>query len=179
VYEGIRQHDPNYRVIAQNYPLFLWKDNIYDDDSPFTGFLRSALLVKVRSFTSKSGGSKFNSVQALRHIAISPSSADSGGNRSSKKGYAALNGINKVTVPAIAYSAVMVRASSLYLVSQLIAMQVHFALSSEENFSENGGGARRFSYRQFYLGLIETVRVWSEDDRDGLLLWWNRCVVIR
>ena len=49
VSEGIRSHDPEYRVIAQNYPLFLWKDNIYDDDSPYTGFLRSTLLVKVRA----------------------------------------------------------------------------------------------------------------------------------
>ena len=52
----------------------------------------------------------FNLAQALQHIPISPSSADSGGNCSSKKGYAALNGITKVTIPAIAYSAVMVEA---------------------------------------------------------------------
>ena len=100
-------------MIAQNYPLFLWKDDIYDDDSPFTGFLRNILLVKVRGFIYKSAGSTLNPSQALRHIAISPSSADSGGNHSSKKGYAALNGITKVTVPAIAYSAVMVGFFSL------------------------------------------------------------------
>jgi hypothetical protein len=52
-------------------------------------------------------------IQALRHIAISPSSAESGGNRSSKKGYAALNNITRVTIPAIAYSAVMV---SIFLI---------------------------------------------------------------
>ena len=55
---------------------------------------------------------------------------------------------------------------------------MHFALSSEENFTENGGGAKRFSYRQFYLGLIETVQLWSEDECDALLVWWNRCVTL-
>ena len=51
--------------------------------------------------------------------------------------------------------------------------QVYFALLSEENFLEVNGSTRKFSYRQFYLGIIETVRLWSEDDIDALLLWWN------
>ena len=47
VHEGILSHNPTYQVIAQNYPLFLWRDNMFDDNNPLIGFLRSALLVKV------------------------------------------------------------------------------------------------------------------------------------
>lgn len=47
VRNGIWQHDPVYRVIPQNYPVFLWQDSVYDEDNPFIGFLRNALLVKV------------------------------------------------------------------------------------------------------------------------------------
>jgi len=49
VRDGILSHNPAYRVIAQNYPLFLWRDSMYDPNNPFIGFLRSALLVKVQS----------------------------------------------------------------------------------------------------------------------------------
>ena len=37
--------------------------------------------------------------------------------------------------------------------------QVYFALSSEENFLEVNGSTRKFSYCQFYLGIIETICV--------------------
>ena len=47
VREGIISHDPTYKVIAQNYPLFLWRDSIYNNTDPYLGFLRSGLLIKV------------------------------------------------------------------------------------------------------------------------------------
>ena len=49
--------------------------------------------------------------------------------------------------------------------------QVYFALSSEELFS---GYIGNFGLRQFYLGLIRTVMSWPDDDREALLMWWDR-----
>ena len=50
----------------------------------------------------------YTSVQALRHIAIGPPSAGGAGTHPSGEGYAMRNGITRVTVPAIAYTAVVV-----------------------------------------------------------------------
>ena len=44
---GIMAQDPTYRIVAQNYPLFLWPDNILDHGDPRFGFLQNVLLVKV------------------------------------------------------------------------------------------------------------------------------------
>ena len=52
----------------------------------------------------------------------------------------------------------------------LILLQVYFALSSEDRFSESFGPAKRFSNRRFYDSLIETVGSWPDDDRHALLL---------
>ena len=90
-----------------NYPRFLWRDGKYDEEHPEEGFLESSILVKV-IFSHNSPQDATNAFQAMRHIAISPSSAGNGNNKSSKRGYAALNGITKITPAAIAYSAVMV-----------------------------------------------------------------------
>lgn len=91
-------------LVAQNYPLFLWRDNTFTDDDPYLGFLQSMLLVKVRGIPPRMANVDCNLVQALRHIATGPPP---------EGGYAALSGITRVTIPAIAYSAVMVGALRL------------------------------------------------------------------
>lgn len=92
------------QVVAKNYPLFLWRDSTFTYDDPCSGFLQSMLLVKVRGSPLCVADAGNTLVQALRHIATNPTS---------EGGYAALNGITRVTIPAIAYSAVMV--SVLYV----------------------------------------------------------------
>ena len=56
--------------------------------------------------------------------------------------------------------------------------QVYFALSSDIEFSGYSGARRQFSHREFYLSIIQTVLLWSQDDHEALLLWWTRYVAI-
>lgn len=50
VQEGILGDNHAFQVVAQNYPLFLWRDGEFHDDDPYSGFLQNMLLVKVRGF---------------------------------------------------------------------------------------------------------------------------------
>ena len=56
----IRQHDPAYQVIPQNYPVFLWWDSVYNKNNPFIGFLQNVLLVKVWGIMDKLSDSMLN-----------------------------------------------------------------------------------------------------------------------
>ena len=56
--------------------------------------------------------------------------------------------------------------------------QVHFALSSDAEFSERASGGGGFSRCEFYLSLIGTVREWPKANRENLLAWWSRYVAM-
>jgi len=99
VQRAILRDEPTHQVIAKNYPLFLWRDSTFSCDDPCLGFLQNMLLVKVRWSPLHMANTGHTLLQALRHIAANPTS---------EGGYAALNGVMRVTIPAIAYSAVMV-----------------------------------------------------------------------
>lgn len=110
VQTGIRNKDPAYNLGPDNYPSFLWRDGSFTRENMKQGFLENHLLVRA-SLIIGSGSDTTRSClfhQTLRYCLISPSAAE-GGNRSSKKGYAALHKIKHVTTSSIAYAATLVR----------------------------------------------------------------------
>ena len=81
-----------------------------DSKNPTIGFLRHPILFAVSVlalFCDEILNPPFE--QALRHFAISPSSAiDATSNMSTRSGYAKQCGVNRVTLESIAYAATMV-----------------------------------------------------------------------
>ncbi|KAG8939836.1 hypothetical protein FRC04_005953 [Tulasnella sp. 424] len=129
------------RPSVSEYPPFLYKDFTIDPDNLIDGLFESELLLK-----------------AAKHILIGPSSADSleSSNRSTHLGNAALNNMNEVTLPFMAY----------------VCAQVRFALSSDETFGNNSG--RCFDIYNFYRNILKTLREEElADDVEILRSRWN------
>lgn len=94
--------DPTYQITAENYPLFLWRDSHLNHRDPYFGFLRSSLLVRVCHPSPMHLPLRYNIVQTLRHIVTALPPEDCVTVQSRPTG---------VTVPAIAYAAVIVGVS--------------------------------------------------------------------
>lgn len=91
-------------------------------------------------------------IDAALHIWRGPTFAK-GKQRTTKRGNAQRLGIDKITVPAIAYVAVLVR----------------FALSSQTVWNT----ASDFDYSTFYYTIVDTLEDMEEEELDELLTWWN------
>ncbi|KAK0458127.1 uncharacterized protein EV420DRAFT_1643468 [Desarmillaria tabescens] len=108
-----------------------------DPQDKFVGFMHNDLLVSCGL-----------------HIWRGPSYANlSGSSRSTRAGNGQKHDITKMTVPAIAYLAVLVR----------------FTLSSQSVWSSN----REFDYRLFYHTLVDIMESMPEDELKDLLEWWD------
>ncbi|KAG8945265.1 hypothetical protein FRC04_001105 [Tulasnella sp. 424] len=94
--DDMTQRELRDEVVAvkhSDYPPFLYRDYIIDEDDLLEGLFESTVLLK-----------------AARHIFVSPSSVDEeAGSRSTRAGNAALNGMTRITPATIAYVATQVR----------------------------------------------------------------------
>ncbi|KIO19608.1 hypothetical protein M407DRAFT_222646 [Tulasnella calospora MUT 4182] len=113
------------RPSTSEYPAFMYKDFTIDPENLIDGLFESDLLLK-----------------AAKHILIGPSSADSleTSTRSTRLGNAALNNMQEVSLPFMAY----------------VCTQVRFALSSDEVFGQNAG--RSFDIYGFYRNVLKTLQ---------------------
>ncbi|KAG1739504.1 hypothetical protein EDD22DRAFT_959371 [Suillus occidentalis] len=127
------------KVRPNDFPLFLYMNEQVDSEDLFHGFLHNMILVK-----------------GYLHVFRGPSAAMNSLQSGTRKGNAATHSITKVTVPVIAY----------------IAMLIHFVLSDQPTFSA-GGSSGHWPYRTFYHTLLEVVSVMNPHEREDLLNWWN------
>ncbi|KAG1856000.1 hypothetical protein DFJ58DRAFT_716109 [Suillus subalutaceus] len=97
---GLDWHDPETRenlrsgeilVCGDQWPVFLYANQTYDDEDPWCGLLRSRLLTS-----------------AYKHVFTSPSSVDKDP-KATRSGNARLHGMSCVTIASIAYIATQVR----------------------------------------------------------------------
>ncbi|KAG2750961.1 hypothetical protein P692DRAFT_201839141 [Suillus brevipes Sb2] len=77
-------------VSGDQWPLFLYANEVYDPDDPWNGLLRSRLLIN-----------------AYRHVFTSPSSVEKEP-KATRAGNARLHGMTSVTPPSVAYIATQV-----------------------------------------------------------------------
>ncbi|KAH6887773.1 hypothetical protein BKA70DRAFT_1122102, partial [Coprinopsis sp. MPI-PUGE-AT-0042] len=82
-------------VSGTNWPIFLYKDEIYDEDEPWAGLLRNKILVK-----------------AYKHIFTSPSSVEREV-KATRSGNARIHGMTSVTRASLAYICTQVVRFSL------------------------------------------------------------------
>ncbi|KAH6897814.1 hypothetical protein BKA70DRAFT_1116106 [Coprinopsis sp. MPI-PUGE-AT-0042] len=80
-------------VAGTNWPIFLYKDEIYDEDEPWTGLLRNKILVK-----------------AYKHIFTSPSSVEREV-KATRLGNARIHGMTSMTRASLAYICTQVQFS--------------------------------------------------------------------
>ncbi|KAG8920387.1 hypothetical protein FRC02_000944 [Tulasnella sp. 418] len=134
------------RPTLHELPQFLYRDFIIDETRRTEGLFESELLIK-----------------AARYIFIAPSAMDNvdTSSRSTRPGNAALNNMQSITIPAIAYVATIVR----------------FSLSSDETFTIKCGttGKGGFDYWSFYRGIIETLRdpIVKDTRTPRIMEYWN------
>ncbi|KAJ3546955.1 hypothetical protein NMY22_g1848 [Coprinellus aureogranulatus] len=97
---GMDWSDPEVKIKLKNkelvvpgnhWPLFVYRNEVYDEEEPWKGLFRSQLLVS-----------------AYKHIFTSPSSVDSDP-KATRSGNARIHGMTSVTPPSIAYVATQVR----------------------------------------------------------------------
>lgn len=111
-------------------------------------------------------------------ILLGPAVAETG-EGSGAGGYADLFNMRSITVPAIAFGAAAVSAStSRHPGAQPQAnpsVQARHALTTDSKFTwaTNKG---RFSHLCFYHEIIKMVSGWSETEQKQLVEWWNGCV---
>ncbi|KAH6916530.1 hypothetical protein BKA70DRAFT_1419434 [Coprinopsis sp. MPI-PUGE-AT-0042] len=80
-------------VSGANWPIFLYKDEVYDENEPWLGLFRSKILVK-----------------AYKHIFTSPSSVEREA-KATRSGNARIHGMTSVTRASLAYIGTQVRFS--------------------------------------------------------------------
>lgn len=145
----VQQHIQSFQITVghDDFPCFLWEDERADPRDTNKGFLRGKILVKV-----------------LLTMLIGPSAARPGSQSSGAGGYADLLNLQTMTVPSLAFAAVIAR----------------YALSAESKCiwvrERNAPG---FNNLVFYKRILSTVEAWGEDDRSSLIAWWNRAILSR
>ncbi|KAF7983683.1 hypothetical protein HWV62_19593 [Athelia sp. TMB] len=125
----------------EDLPHFLWRRESISQANPYEGFLRNDLLVK-----------------GYLYVFRGPSVASSGGQEdtSRRRGNATLHNIKRVSLPSIAYVAVLIR----------------FTLSSQPTFSA-GGTSGRWAHRKFYQQILALTGAMQSGDVKDLLGWWD------
>ncbi|KAH6876507.1 hypothetical protein BKA70DRAFT_1370095 [Coprinopsis sp. MPI-PUGE-AT-0042] len=83
-------------VSGTNWPIFLYKDEVYDEEEPWLGLFRNKILVKVP--------------QAYKHVFTSPSSVEREA-KATRSGNARIHGMTAVTRASLAYISTQVRFS--------------------------------------------------------------------
>ena len=102
-------------ISGDQWPLFLFADNIYDPEDPWKGLLKSSILVSVshhRITASILFTEIFEPPKAYKHVFTSPSSVDNVA-KATRSGNARIHGMTCVTPASIAYIATQV-CDSLY-----------------------------------------------------------------
>lgn len=98
----------NYSVSGDQWPVLLYKDELYDAENPWRGLFKNRLLILVSMISSRQPHS-FSSVslKAFKHIFTSPSSVEKEP-KATRSGNARIHGMIAVTIPSIAYVATQV-----------------------------------------------------------------------
>ncbi|KAJ3558431.1 hypothetical protein NM688_g935 [Phlebia brevispora] len=164
VRNGLRTGSARYKAGPSDWMHFLWSKGEVNLEDMFKGFCRGELLVHALIhilFGLKAANAAINE---LSDTARSVSEA----NKNSRS-RAVIWHVRGITIPAIAYAAVMHSQSGTL-------SQVHFGLSSEEHFS-SGGINGKFNYQAFYQTLVRYLEeIFPSAERQALLEWWNRRV---
>ncbi|KAI9059258.1 hypothetical protein FKP32DRAFT_1173950 [Trametes sanguinea] len=141
VRQALQNRDKNYPCGATAWPAVLWKDEQVNLADMQTGFLRNVRLIK-----------------AGRYVLLGPRTVDEQiAKVAAKKPKAKIYSIRSITVPFMAYTAVL----------------VHCSLNSQESFSD-GALKGTFPYERFYQSIVRFVEErLIKEDREDLISWWN------
>ncbi len=182
VRQGLRNGDPKYNVKAGNLPNFLWEKEVVEDPANlWAGFGYGPLLVLVSL-----------PLQSADHHLISCISGPAVLAVGTQVRYAhpwcayRLTQTKSACIPYTDYHervyclcrCLGTSHAHIYpsLSSHSVASQVHFALSSQEQFSATGYG-NKFNYEKFYQRIVSAIEEhMPENRRRELLAWWNGCV---
>lgn len=104
----------NYSVSGDQWPILVYKDEVYDSENPWSGLFRNRLLILVSVVPDnlKKFHVKVCSPEAFKHIFTSPSSVDKEP-KATRSGNARIHGMTSVTIPSLAYVATQVCLLSL------------------------------------------------------------------
>jgi hypothetical protein len=103
--------DGTIKVIADDWPTFLYEEGVYDPGEIDKGLLRGHFLLRVsRLFIVHRVFAEDIVAKVYKHIFTSPSSAlkDSPGTNATRSGNAKIHHMTRVTPTTIAYAAVQV-----------------------------------------------------------------------
>ncbi|KAL7281058.1 hypothetical protein ACG7TL_004360 [Trametes sanguinea] len=144
--QALQNRDKEYPCGATEWPAVLWEDERMNSSDMQAGFLRNVRLIKA-------------SIGAGRYVLLGPRTVnETNGKVAAKKPKAKIYGIRSITVPFMAYTAVL----------------VHCSLNSQESFSD-GSVQGTFPYERFYQSIVRFVEEkFLEEDRKDLISWWNR-----
>jgi hypothetical protein len=159
-------------VAGDQWPIFIYEGYSYDPEDPWTGLLRSSLLVTVHILTMYPS-SQLSFHQAFKHIFTSPSSVHKESS-ATRPGNARLHGMTCVTSASIAYVATQAcNFISVWLfIFSLMYTKVCFALSSAPVFSRTDTTT---DSECFYNSIFYLLHDAEEQVEVNLLLsWWNR-----
>jgi hypothetical protein len=95
------------QVRGDQWPLFLYADLAYDPEDPWSGLLRSQLLITVSSYL-KSPQPLTCAFQGYKFIFTSPSSVDQDEVKATRAGNAYIHGMTNIMKPSLAYIATQV-----------------------------------------------------------------------
>ncbi|KAJ8457369.1 hypothetical protein ONZ51_g11576 [Trametes cubensis] len=145
VRQALQNGSRKYPAGARDWPSVLWENETLDQEDLSAGFLRNRRLV-----------------MAGRHSLLGPRAAYNSltGKVSARKPKARIYHIRSISIPFIAYTAVL----------------VHFALSSQETFSD-GTTPGTFPYEEFYQSIVRYAEeMMAQEVREDLLAWWTKQV---
>ncbi|KAG2131482.1 hypothetical protein BD769DRAFT_1627750 [Suillus cothurnatus] len=131
-------------VRGDQWPMFLYAGYVYNPEDPWTGLLRSEILIFIRFFW-----------QGFKHIFMSPSSIDKEP-KATCSGNAYLHGMKSITKGSLAY----------------IATQIQFSLSSSCIFSCTDTVTDSENFYHSILDLLQDPDE-SEEVVD-LMMWWTQ-----
>ena len=111
VADGLLKRSSKYPVDAGDWCYLLWADEHVNPEAYHEGFCRNQLLLFVRVFASGlMFVAHYNPYKAARHILWGPRSTEGSPTRAAPtKPKAKIYNIRRITIPFIAYVAVMVR----------------------------------------------------------------------
>lgn len=177
----VRERVRNLNIVfkADDFPRFLWEGESTDLRDLNKGFLRGEILIRVGRFSQPVHPVLTKASQTMLAILLGPSVAQTG-EGSGAGGYADKFGMRTITIPTIAFAAVLVSSFNrpvirVWLCANL-RTQARHALTTDTKFIWAGDG-NRFSYLQFYNTIIGTVSGWSQTEKAQLIGWWNRYVI--
>lgn len=168
----------NYSVSGDQWPVLLYKDEIYDPENPWAGLFKNRLLVLVTEIPFFPSDLLLLmqipfDLKAFKHIFTSPSSVDKEP-KATRSGNARIHGMTSVTIPSLAYVATQVpNLYEIYVpVTKKRFHQARFSLTSSPIFSRTD---LTTDSERFYNSVVEFLEDPDENvEVQELLVWWNR-----